>query len=507
VAGISAPYQHIYVFFIGDFGVIPAPSFKLVPAGRSMPDSSSYQSDLYYRDLHTEFDRDGDGVYGEYDTSGSAQDFDNSTFASALSGISNNVVVGRLPVVSSATVEKVRSMLDAIVNFERETGPRKKRAILTAGRIDTTLSPADSWEYVLKNIVVSLRTNAPDLSLTTAVQVDPSYTNRSDIDYVVEGTNVTTDYVAGQDIVRGLLNSNDNYSFIGTVSHGSSKNDFALTRTGLGLPTNRHPFVVMSISCSSYLLGKAALSNGIAVAWLGSVAVVTPDATTLASGSNMVSGDMQALGTEMIIRDNAAAGHAFDMCFSYYVREIVSPRASLFFSLYKPELLRNVVGFQLEGDPTLVHARPDTDGDALLDAEEVTLGTSPTQADTDSDGLPDGWEYVRPTVDPLVNDGSDVDEDGSRNADELIAGTDPLDELDCPALSCLGFDSSDSSGTFEWMSVTGRTYRVQRTPRLIPPSWTNYSEAMSGTGGLLTFTDTNTTGAATFFYRLQISQP
>ena len=36
----------------------------------------------------------------------------------------------------------------------------------------------------------------------------------------------------------------------------------------------------------------------------------------------------------------------------------------------------------------------DTDGDGLLDTEELELGTDPTNPDTDGDGLTDGEEVL-----------------------------------------------------------------------------------------------------------------
>jgi hypothetical protein len=58
----------------------------------------------------------------------------------------------------------------------------------------------------------------------------------------------------------------------------------------------------------------------------------------------------------------------------------------------------------------------DSDGDGLLDAEEIALGTDPLDPDTDGDGLPDGTEVAHGT-DPLdpdtdgdgLTDGGDVE--------------------------------------------------------------------------------------------------
>src|SRR6185436_12385344 len=48
----------------------------------------------------------------------------------------------------------------------------------------------------------------------------------------------------------------------------------------------------------------------------------------------------------------------------------------------------------------LADSLPDRDGDALADVTEAVLGTDPTKADTDGDGINDGAE-VRQGANPL----------------------------------------------------------------------------------------------------------
>lgn len=67
----------------------------------------------------------------------------------------------------------------------------------------------------------------------------------------------------------------------------------------------------------------------------------------------------------------------------------------------------------------------DTDGDELRDWEEFILGTLHTAADTDRDGMPDGWEF-RQQIDLFSDDADgDPDEDGLTNLQEYQGGTDP----------------------------------------------------------------------------------
>ena len=100
---------------------------------------------------------------------------------------------------------------------------------------------------------------------------------------------------------------------------------------------------------------------------------------------------------------------------------------------------------------------PDSDSDGVTDAQEAINGTDPNKADTDGDGKNDGAEGTTDsdndgTIDALEssvtdtdNDGvpdeqdsnntsgdNDTDGDGVSNADEVAAGTDPMDSASIP---------------------------------------------------------------------------
>ncbi|MCA9602536.1 MAG: hypothetical protein R3A78_08290 [Polyangiales bacterium] len=100
----------------------------------------------------------------------------------------------------------------------------------------------------------------------------------------------------------------------------------------------------------------------------------------------------------------------------------------------------------------------DSDRDGLLNADEVRLhGTDPTNADSDGDGMPDGWEVAQgfdPT-DPVDAD-FDADGDGWSNGAEWRGGLDPW----------RGEPNAPSAGVpwLEGCSVHGRRSDSPRAP-------------------------------------------
>jgi len=93
------------------------------------------------------------------------------------------------------------------------------------------------------------------------------------------------------------------------------------------------------------------------------------------------------------------------------------------------EVLFQPLGF----DPLMIDTQPtcddpalDRDGDGLRDCEEDLISSDTTLFDTDADGFPDLLEF-RSGTNALFDDGlDDVDLDGARNGQEILANSDPL---------------------------------------------------------------------------------
>jgi alpha-tubulin suppressor-like RCC1 family protein len=91
---------------------------------------------------------------------------------------------------------------------------------------------------------------------------------------------------------------------------------------------------------------------------------------------------------------------------------------------YDADGLTNVQEYRAHLSPT----NPDTDGDGLTDGEEINnYGTDPGNADSDGDGMGDGWE-VHYGLDPKAKGGQgDADGDGLSDKLEFLYQTDPND--------------------------------------------------------------------------------
>jgi hypothetical protein len=86
-------------------------------------------------------------------------------------------------------------------------------------------------------------------------------------------------------------------------------------------------------------------------------------------------------------------------------------------------LAYNPTQADIDGDGTGDACDGDIDGDGLTNAQENVLGTDPQNPDTDGDGLMDGEEVNTYTTNPLL---ADTDGDGLSDGDEVkVYGTNP----------------------------------------------------------------------------------
>lgn len=144
-----------------------------------------------------------------------------------------------------------------------------------------------------------------------------------------------------------------------------------------------------------------------------------------------------------------------------------------------------------EGILWVIYGSEDTDGDGLSDYEEQMFDGSPEYSpgvndpdvnrwDTDSDGMPDGWEYLQ-GLNLFVNDAmQDNDGDGGSNLSEWIAGTSASNRYDQFEISSL--QEMTNGLVARWRSVPGRYYAVYGSTNTPTGPWTTNAPARVAIG-------------------------
>lgn len=150
----------------------------------------------------------------------------------------------------------------------------------------------------------------------------------------------------------------------------------------------------------------------------------------------------------------------------------------------------------LDGDP---------DSDGLPNGDEYLNSTDPHHKDTDGDGMEDLWE-VQTGLDPTSDAGDDgpegdPDGDGSPNFNEMIAGTDPQSAES--VFTIVAIHAASPSVAISWTTVESRHYTVLAADSLFGP-WTPVAEGIAGTGDLYDFVDVDGGSNILRFYRVEV---
>jgi hypothetical protein len=125
-----------------------------------------------------------------------------------------------------------------------------------------------------------------------------------------------------------------------------------------------------------------------------------------------------------------------------------------------------------------------------------------SEADSDRDGMPDGWEWEH-GLNPVLKDaGDDPDRDGATNLEEFYAGTWPLEPVSVLRLTITPVPG-EAAVRLEFFSLSNRVYTVEYSDRLFAsPPWPALTNGVSG--GDTAFQLLDPAGAAERFYRLRV---
>ena len=135
----------------------------------------------------------------------------------------------------------------------------------------------------------------------------------------------------------------------------------------------------------------------------------------------------------------------------------------------------------------------------------VSVNLTGGEADSDLDGMLDTWEIAR-FGDLSAGGEDDNDGDGSTNAEEYNADTDPLDAGDFLQISLV--NRSVNGVGITWPAKPGRNYSVYRNDDLTAGNWVLLQEGRTvDAPGDLTVTDASIDNPRTRFYQVRSQAP
>jgi glycosidase len=127
--------------------------------------------------------------------------------------------------------------------------------------------------------------------------------------------------------------------------------------------------------------------------------------------------------------------------------------------------------------------------------------------DSDADGLPDDWEYLRfGTL--AQHAGSDWDRDEFPDWNEYVAGTSPTDPFDYIGWESLFVDTAAGTAELTFLSVPGKRYAIEASDgaaALVSPAWKALA-VLEASSPRTTWQDTDP-ASATRMYRIRVLFP
>ncbi len=142
----------------------------------------------------------------------------------------------------------------------------------------------------------------------------------------------------------------------------------------------------------------------------------------------------------------------------------------------------------------------DGNGDSLAAYDMGAYEFLLTTADSNGDGIPDGWtwQYGLNPTDPNVGSGN-PDQDAHTTFQEWVADTNPIDPLSRFRIQSI---TAGLSNTVSFLSSSNRQYTLQHSPQ-IPAAWSSVT-TRAGKGGVDSMSHTN---GSQGFYRIRVDLP
>lgn len=166
----------------------------------------------------------------------------------------------------------------------------------------------------------------------------------------------------------------------------------------------------------------------------------------------------------------------------------------------------HTVNYQYDGFGNITNAvftgtaaETDVDGDGMPDAWEWVWFNHLTNAaagDFNRDTI-SNLKHYQDGTDPT---NPDSDGDGMINTDELRAGTQPTNAASVFRASSVQRQGSNT--LVRWQSVTGKSYRLTRSSQLVTGNWSLITGSLTGIPPQNTYTDTTVSGGGPYHYRI-----
>lgn len=147
------------------------------------------------------------------------------------------------------------------------------------------------------------------------------------------------------------------------------------------------------------------------------------------------------------------------------------------------------------------HAIPEAEQDfAIVVTGDFSLWS--LDRDDDGDALPDHWEMFH-FGDLSTTATNDSDEDGLSDYGELVAGTDPNDELDLLKVTSFSAGATNNEVVLQWTSEEERLYAVAVRSNLLAGGWTEMTSDIPATEPINTVT-LAAPDSVEAFYRIEV---